>query len=58
MEESMIAEEILKDQFQNLDQQTIQAEELPQKSQDFLHDNKLIKKQNKNKTKQKKKHYN
>ena len=54
MEESMIAEEILKDQFQNLDQQTIQVKELPEKSQDFLNDHKLIKKQNRNKTKQNK----
>ena len=44
MAEVMITQEKLKDQFQNLVQQTIQAEELSEKSQDFLHDNKLIKK--------------
>ena len=47
MAEGMITEEILKDQFQNLVRQAIKAEELSEKSQDFLHDNKLIKKKKK-----------
>ena len=49
MAEAMITEEeILKDQFQNLVQQTIQAEDLSKKkSQNFLPDNKPIKKKKK-----------
>ena len=39
----MITDKILKEQFQNLVQQTIQAEDLSEKSQDFSHDNNAIK---------------
>ena len=38
----MIADKILKEQFQNLVQQTIQEEQLSEKSQDFFQDNKSV----------------
>ena len=50
MAEAMITDKILKEQFQNLVQQTIQVEDLSEKSKDLSHDNNAIKiKKNKNK---------
>ena len=44
MVESMIIEQLLKDQFQNLVQQTLEEENLSEKRQNFFHDDKPVSK--------------
>ena len=48
----MITEQIVKDQFQNLVQQTLEEESSSEKSQHFFHDDKAVAKKGLNRTQQ------